>query len=41
MLKTCFSCKKRNLIAEMELMGVWICKDCLKQSENKSKKKKK
>ncbi len=29
--KACFYCKKRTLIAEMELMGVWVCKECLKK----------
>jgi ribosomal protein L37AE/L43A len=29
--KSCFSCKERYPISEMELMGVWVCKKCLKK----------
>ena len=33
-IKTCYSCKERNPISKMTLMGLWVCNKCL----NKSKK---
>ena len=41
MNKSCYTCHVVKNISEMEEIGVWVCKDCLKKSENKSKKKKK
>jgi ribosomal protein L37AE/L43A len=29
--KACFSCKERQPITEMECIGVWVCKKCLKK----------
>ena len=40
MNKSCYTCHVVKNISEMEEIGVWVCKDCLKKSENKRKKKK-
>lgn len=39
--KTCFKCHEKKPIDQMESIGVWICKNCLAEMENKSKKTKK
>jgi len=40
MNKPCYRCRVVKDTSEMEEIGVWICKDCLGESESKNKKKK-
>lgn len=30
-LKRCYKCRERKPTTEMEVVGVWICKKCLKK----------
>ena len=33
--KPCYSCHQKKPISELEDMGVWVCKDCLKKPKKK------
>jgi len=37
--KPCYYCHVVKNTSEMEEIGVWVCKDCLKPSEKKKTKK--
>ena len=39
MNKPCYYCKVEKPIKDLEEIGVWVCKDCLKPSEKKKTKK--
>jgi hypothetical protein len=39
--KPCYNCREIKNTSDMEQIGVWVCKDCLENSESKNKKKKK
>ena len=38
--KPCYSCHQKFPLSELEDMGVWVCKDCLKPEKKKPKPKK-